>query len=238
MAFFLLCVKLFGFMKTFMALSFLSLILAVSSPDWTAGNASDIQTLARTVVNNFPMRFRSALVQSTGFHSLSERMALGIFVALLLFTAKVLITPVVPTHMSKKSNAPTAPKQQRRETSTYSGRNLQEIYRLGFEDGSAGKPFGASLPTDEAVATPPEFEEDLEWSYNPPPPPPHPRRKNFMGMGNIMSILYLFRTLKDLAITQDGQISFPLLIANLKIIEPWKLGMLGFCLYKVFSSFF
>jgi len=234
-ALFFVSVRLFGFMKVVMATSFLLLVGGVSIPDWYSGGC-DLRTCAK----NFPLRWRDAIVEATGYRNISTNIATGIFIALLLFTGKVLITPTTPNYNAPKMNTPPLPKYEINTETTTSRTTqlLEEMYNFGYNDAKNEKPFGTSLPQNLNTLitdTIPSPNLDID-DYDYPPPPPPPKSRN-MGMGTILSCFTLFRMLKEMATGADGQISFPLLVANIKMADPWKLGIFGMCAYKILSAF-
>jgi len=243
---FFLFVRLFGFSKVIMATSFTLLVAGVSAPDWYVGRCDFKSTMI-----NFPGRWRDAIVEASGFQNISTKMALGIFVVLTLFTGKVLIftpsaSPPPPPKYNPASNTATSTSSKYESSNTQQTTRtiqlLEEMYKSGFEDATNEKPFGASLPDNlqalvtDKIPSPPNLDTEYDdIDYYPPPPPTKP--KSSMGFGTIMSLFTLFRMLKEMATDPHGQISFPLLVANIKMADPWKLGIFGLCIYKILSGF-
>jgi len=57
-----------------------------------------------------------------------------------------------------------------------------------------------------------------------------------LGYTTIAAFYSLFRVIRELGF-HDGKFDFNLLIANLKNLQPWRLGLIGLSLYKVISIF-
>jgi len=221
LALFLMSLKLFGISKTFLVSSLGVLILVVTAPDLYSG--SDFKTIA----TKFPGRWRDSIVQSTGFTGISEKMALGVFIVLILFSVKILVTPFAT--QSIKTPVSSSIKYNTNVSKSFS---FEEMYKLGFDDGLAGEPFGSSLPKSEDN----DNLDDYDWDLEEPTPINTPSSRK-MGFSTILSFFALLRVGKQLAVGPDGQVSLDRLIANLKVMEPWKLGILGVSLYTLFRSF-
>lgn len=236
-----LSIRYFGFSKTFLLLSLLSTPVVIAVPDLQSG--MDLPS----VVKNFPRRLRDTVVQITGFTRVTERMALGGFVLMFVLSAKVLITPYpTPKNVAASVN-PAAETPAAMPTSMTQGQslNMDAVYKMGFEDGQAGKEYGASLsgldlsslqtkPTGPRGIDPKT--DDVDWAYD------HPPRSGGMmskfGIGKMMSMFAIFRTLKDLAVGPDGSFSLENLTMNLRRLDTWKLGMMAFCAYNVMRGLF
>merc|ERR1712157_617284 len=102
---------------------------------------------------------------------------------------------------------------------------LEEMYKFGYDDAKNDNAFGTSLPENlealinNKIPSPPLENgdvDDLDWNNLPPPASPKPRT-NF-GMGTMLSCFTLFR-------------------ANLKMADPWKMGIFALCTYKIASAF-
>lgn len=246
---FFIFVRLFGFSRVIMGTSFTLLVAGVSAPDWYVGRCD-----FKTTIIKFPGRWRDAIVEASGFQNISTKMALGAFIALTLFTGKVLIftpsthRPPPPKHIPISNAATSASSKyetSNTQTNTRTIQLLEEIYKFGFEDATNEKPFGSSLPDNlqalvmDKIPSPPDLDieyDDLDYNDYPPPPPTSKPKSN-MGMGTIMSLFTLFRMLKEMATDPHGQISFPLLVSNIKMADSWKLGIFGLCAYKILSGF-
>lgn len=237
----LVAIRYVGFGKTILFLSLLSMPVVVAAPDLQRG--LDVPAVVRA----FPQRLRETVVQATGFTWVTERMALGAFVLMFVMSAKVLITPY-PTA------APSPPVTGSSTASSAGAPGLSltvdEIYKWGYEDGKAGKEYGASVTGVDlsdvtsvpGVSTGPKGidpnSETIDWAYDAPPTPPKRGGffKNF-GVGKIMSMFALFRTLRELAMGPGGY-SLDNLTMNLRRLEPWRLGMIAFCLFNVMRGLF
>lgn len=239
----LLIIYLFGFSKTILAYSILIMILVVSAPDLFSGNAN-----LRTVARNFPSRWRSSIVEITGFTRISNRAAMVIFVVLIIMCTKVLITPNVAPAVKASSFSSNTPSDIARSsttnTATYQSK-IDEIYKLGFDDAKAEKQYGHSLPSAEEIslntnAVGSSFDDDLNWENDPnwtPPSPPNSGGTSKFGFSTMMAIFTIFRTVKDLGVGPNGSFNMQLLIANAKRLEPLRLGLLGLSVYRLVSVF-
>lgn len=238
-----LFIRMIGVTKFFMLFSLVGMILLVSMPDIAAG--AD----AKTCLRNFPSRWRETLVQSTGFSNISEKVALIGLGIVILFSCKILLTPTTPGGTTSGARKPLTSSVDSSSSwkptpELWKGfETAEDIYQLGFEDATAGKDFGTSLPGDadtvklsfgtSSSTDPSSTTHDWDaYDSTPPPPPP----KSRFGVGTIFSIVSLMRMVKELAFTPDNRPDLQLFIANLKRMEPWRLGLMGFCLYQIISS--
>lgn len=238
----LLAIRTFGFSRTILFFSLISMPIAVAAPD-----LGDVKVAAR----NFPRRLRETVVQITGYSRISERVAMGGFILLFLFSTKILLT----TPMARKSEngkAIPAMSQTIKASSSApveSSVNIDAIYKLGFQDALDGKEYGTSLPdvnseeysdlTSNNLGAPTGLSEsdDIKWQYNPSPPSDGNVFSKF-GIGRIFSIFAIFRTLKELAREPNGTMSVNAMITNFKRMESWKLGVFGFCLFNILRGLF
>uniref|UniRef100_A0A7S4HRJ6 Uncharacterized protein n=1 Tax=Odontella aurita TaxID=265563 RepID=A0A7S4HRJ6_9STRA len=235
----------FGFSKTVMVTSISGLIVSVCLQDILAG--SD----AKTIVQKFPGRWRQAVVQSTGFSRVTEKQALAGFVIVMLLSAKVVMTPA----LKRAPKAPTAasaaippdPAGQQSRNLKAPSFNIEEIYKMGFNDAKDGKDYGTSMPdptefaaaasSADAVSAARGVDYDpREWDLNPPPPPEGKQSK--FGFGTIMAAFTLFRFGKEIAINPDGHFDQQMAMANLNLMPKWKLGIVALSLYRVVSVLF
>lgn len=239
---YLLLGRFLGNTKLFTLVSLLALVLAVSSPDWTEGLRANkpFKLIATGAAKNFPRRWKENLSGMTGYPNISERVALASLVFVLLFSGKVLLTPAPPSvglPPRMPGDASTGgPRRTPRAPPRY---DLEHIYKLGYDDATSGKEFGTSLPEDiveynasneAGLSSARDRYDDFEWV-----PPPPPRSKPSLGMGTIFSMMTLYRFGKDVVTSPDDRIVFDpaFVMARLKSMEPWRLGMLGFSLYRV-----
>ena len=155
----------------------------------------------------------------------------------MFFTLKLLATP------TGSAVPPPAPVASRSAPTTFDlpskSFDMEEIYKLGFVDAKDGKDFGASLPKTTGPSAPRGTSAaDTSFDDLPPyhPSPPAAKESKF-GLTWAMSAFGLFRGVKELGITPDGQFDPQYLVANVKVAPPLKLALLGFCLYRVLSAF-
>ena len=238
--------KLIGGTKVFVLLSLMALVLAVSSPDWMEGYKANkpLNLIVRNSIINFRRRWKENLQLMTGYNNISDNMALASLVFVLLFSGKVLLTRSpsasrLPPKYVPNTNIQTAPPQY----------DLEHIYKLGYDDAKSGSDFGMSLPDDiikyNAAQEVPLDQYDGssssahnydDYEYSPPMPPP-PRKSSF-GMGSMLSLMTLYRFGKDLVTTPDGQVVMDpqYVMAQLRSIETWRLGLLAMSAYRVVSA--
>lgn len=239
-------IRFIGFYKFITASSLVGMVAVVTSPDWTDGKP------AKLVAKNFPKRWRDNVVAGTGYTSISERMALGIFAALVLFTGKVLMTPAGrprPAAMNTAGSGPPMPEAMHGDVpqqQQFPNYDPEYLYKLGFDDASTGKEFGTSLPQDIAAFNdaPPQdwsassanMDSDMSWAYDPPPPA---KTGSGFGMGTMMSLFALFRFGKDVVTGPGGNLVWEpnYIMMKLKSTEPWRLGLIGFSLYRLVNAF-
>ncbi|KAL7501039.1 hypothetical protein ACHAWT_009194 [Skeletonema menzelii] len=232
-----------GFTKIFVFISLIMLVSTIASPDWMDGvkAGKPLRLIAKSAAINAPTRFKQILIQLTGYRNISDRMVLGLMVAMLLWSGKILLTPSArqlrlqpPTpNTSMQPRAPRLPQY-----------DLENIYKMGWDDAKGGKDFGTSLPDDikadpaEAINKPSAYEESFDWAYDPPPPLQKQKSSSF-GMGTILSIFTLYSFGKDLIVTPDGQLMLDpaYIMMRLRTIEPWRLGLMGMSLYRVVNAF-
>lgn len=250
--------RFLGFTKLFTFVSLVTLMLAVSSPDWVEGYKAKkpFKLVAKNSATNFTRRWKENMVFMTGYTNISEKMALASLVFVVVFSGKVLLTPMPPSSLptpQMPNNVPMSGDVEinnphrippPRAPPRY---DLEHIYKLGYDDAHSGKEFGTSLPEDiikynaaqeEPLPTHDQYDDgNFEWAYNPPPPPP-PKSKSSLGMGTMFSMFTLYRFGKDTVTSPDGSIVLDpaYIIAQLRSMEPWRLGLMGMSLYRVVSA--
>ncbi|KAL7517092.1 hypothetical protein ACHAWX_002047 [Stephanocyclus meneghinianus] len=175
-------------------------------------------------------------VQTTG-RNVSNGVALGSLILVMLSTAKILFTPVGRREPIRLNYLMTARQGQKYD--------LEFIYKLGYDDGKSGEAFGSSLPEDVILTGNPSRmqqtqrrmdDSSLDWEdYNPSPPL---KTRSNLGMGTLLSMFALFRFGKELITYPDGRvIRDPNLIwMKLKSLEPWRLGLIFMSLYRVLGA--
>jgi hypothetical protein len=123
-----------GLSKTIMILSLISMGIVVALPDIVARR--DI----KAIVTNFPMRWKEAIEQNTGY-KLSLRTATGILVAILVVSSKVLLTSQSGVHNKQIGGEDVNFDGLGSQSGTSTGTKgsiisftVEEIYKLGYED--------------------------------------------------------------------------------------------------------
>ncbi len=237
--------NLFGFTKLFVFVSLSALLLSVSAPDWVEGYKANkpIKLIARNSAINFRRRWKDNLVNMTGYTNISDNMALASLAIVILLAGKAVLTPSSP---SVPPQMPAVPVGGNRPTLPQY--DLEHIYKLGYDDAKAGNDFRASLPDDivkinAARGILPAHDQydngnDYDWPDNLPSPPPPRSKKSSLGMGTFLSVFALYRFGKDLVTSPDGRLLLDpqIVLAKLKTVEPWRLGMLGMSLYRVVTA--
>ena len=231
-------VRIVGFTKLVLLTSLVLMLGMILMPDIQAG-ITDPSILA----SRFPDRLRDNVAQATGYTSLSKKQAMIGFGIFIFFTVKLLATPTasaVPPPAPATTFDPVVGDAGAKSPPLPSKAfDVEEIYKLGFEDAKDGKDFGASLPKTTGPSAPRGTSAaDTSFDDLPPyhPPPPAARESKF-GLTWAMSAFGLFRGVKELGVTPNGQFDPQFLVANVKIAPPLKLALLGFCLYRVLSAF-
>ena len=230
--------RVVGVWKVFVFVSMVALVLSIAGPDIVDGMRANkpYSLIAKSAARNLGMRCKEQVAQMTGYR-ISERMALGLLLALLLFCGKALLT----TTTSRP------PRSSRTSTPPIPHYDLEYLYKLGFDDATASKEFGASLPDDvrnynaavEADLAQPIDQYEYEQHNYEMPYDPQPKAKgSSFGVGSMLSMFTLFRFGKDLVTSPDGQIVTDpaYIMARLRQMESWRLGLLAMSAYRVVKS--
>lgn len=168
----------------------------------------------------------------TGYTNISDNLALASLVIVISFAGRAVLAPSSP------STPPRMPSHARPTPPQY---DFEHIYKLGYDDAKAGNVFRASLPDDiikyDAAQDTPLDQYDVGNDYDWSPPPPR-SKKSSLGMGTLLSMFALYRFGKDLVTSPDGRLLLDpqIVLAKLKTVEPWRLGMLGMSLYRVVTA--
>eukprot|EP00581_Thalassiosira_minuscula_P015186 CAMPEP_0183715392 /NCGR_PEP_ID=MMETSP0737-20130205/9631_1 /TAXON_ID=385413 /ORGANISM="Thalassiosira miniscula, Strain CCMP1093" /LENGTH=398 /DNA_ID=CAMNT_0025944483 /DNA_START=28 /DNA_END=1224 /DNA_ORIENTATION=- len=236
--------RFMGFTKLFTLVSFAALILSVSSPDWMEGYKANkpMKLIMRGAATNFPRRWKENLINATGYTNISDKMSLASLVLALLIWGKILLTPT-----PSPPRVPDMPMGSGMQGAPHiippPKYDLEHIYKLGFDDAKSGNEFGTSLPEDiikynaQEESLPPRYDnaDNFDWAYNPPPPPP---KKSSLGMGMMLSMFTLYRFGKETFTGPDGRVVLEpaYMMAQLRNMEPWRLGLMGMSLYRVVTG--
>jgi hypothetical protein len=226
--------NVFGYTRLFVFVSLSALLLSVSSPDWVEGYRANkpIKLIARNSAINFRMRWKENLINMTGYTNISDNLALASLVIVISFAGRAVLAPSSP------STPPRMPSHARPTPPQY---DFEHIYKLGYDDAKAGNVFRASLPDDiikyDAAQDTPLDQYDVGNDYDWSPPPPR-SKKSSLGMGTLLSMFALYRFGKDLVTSPDGRLLLDpqIVMAKLKSVEPWRLGMLAMSLYRVVAA--
>ncbi len=194
-----------GITRTVMILSLIGMGTVIALPDIL--DRRDVKSIAM----NFPSRFQDAIEQNTGYKA-SSKISNAILVILLLLSGKVLLTGSGKTHGVRADALNASPW------------SLEEVYKLGYEDGQNGKPFRENLHL-------PEYDYADFDSYVPPP-----KKSSKFGFGTIMALFALGRTIKELGFV-NGRFEPNFFIANARNLPPMKIAFLAIMAYRVLSAF-
>ncbi len=276
-----------GLTKFIFFISVFGILLTVALPDlmtaarnFTASSGGSSSTnmtdQLKIVASNFPRRWREMIYSHSGYN-VSPKVANGLLVALLLLSGKILLfTPLQSSATSSSGKGGTKggltqtelnmmKQQQQRQQNNYIELEqlytIDEIYKLGYEDGSSSKEYGFSLPDnhDELIVTSKvansqnakysgtyndiDADADMNFNYDdyqpttPPLPPSPPKsRGSGVGFGTLMSMFALFRSVKEMGFV-NGRFELQYFKSNLQSMPPLKMAFMGFMLYRVVSAF-
>lgn len=248
-----------GFFRCIMILSILGMLITVSLPDLMAG-VTDFKILAR----NFPARWRNVIHENTGY-SLSPKVANGLLIGTLLLSTKILLTDLrggntgsgdrssklTQTELDMMNNDNSFHQNGRPKHTTGPSWTIEEIYKMGYDDGIKNDDYGSSLPENhetfyfsssstESSTTSAFSTSDFEYDYKPTtpqfPPSPPPKKKSNIGFGTLLSMFGLFRSVKELGFV-NGAFDFNFFKANVQTMPPLKMALMGLLLYRVVSAF-
>ena len=223
-----------GFTRVLMMISMILLVGFIVGPDVFVGGRVNLNW--KTIAANFPGRCRVLLDQTLPMArgKISDNVAAGIIVILLLFSGRAIFMP------RSSGGVPSIPPTAIPAKNTVS---VHAAYKLGFDDASLGKDFGSSLPESApALSASSIYDDNL---------PPLDRDSDFftyapprywyskLGVWQMMSILNVARTVFELGRDPvSGYFSLPLVVANLQQAPPMQLGLLGFSVYNIVKVFF
>ncbi|KAL7484625.1 hypothetical protein ACHAW6_010257 [Cyclotella cf. meneghiniana] len=175
------------------------------------GGGMESGALTQTTINNLNTRWKQMPIQATG-RNISNGVALGSLILIMLWTAKILFTPVGRREPIRLNSLMTTQLGQQYD--------LEFIYKLGYDDGKSREAFRSSLPLGRLQSILP-----LKTRPN-------------LRMGTVLSMFALCRFGKELITYQDGRvIRDPNLIwIKLKSLEPWRLGLIFMSLYHVLGA--
>mmetsp|Transcript_4988 Transcript_4988/g.10093 ORF Transcript_4988/g.10093 Transcript_4988/m.10093 type:complete len:400 (-) Transcript_4988:234-1433(-) len=244
-----------GFTKLFMVASLLGFVLTVSMPDWSEAmkQRKPLKLTIQRAAANFTTRWKENLIYITGRPNISDTVAKASLLFILLWSGKVILTPTPAKYSAPPVNVgQSKPFLQNSFAISSNEIDLEQIYKLGFDDARSGREFGLSLHDGIAAFNAAQEERfrlqennrrehyiddsNLDWAYNPQPPPKTSR----FGMGTILSLFALFNFGKDLVTSPDGQVVMDVnyIVMRLRSTEPWRLGLLLISLYRVISALF
>lgn len=256
----LLVVYFIGFSKAIVLFSLVAMLAIVALPDIMTVLSGSAATGAgpnalKVILRNFPSRWRNMIHDQSGRH-LSPRIANGILIALLLFSAKVLLTPIgsngsrVDTSKLTQTELDMTKQRQQMKKSGVSF-TIEDIYKLGYKDATEKKDFGISLPKNyetftftelssesSATSTTSTTFDDFEYDYQPstPPLPPASTKESKLGVSTLFSMFALFRTVKELGFVNGG-FDMNYFMANAQAMPPLKMAFVAFMVYRLVSAF-
>ena len=225
---------LVGFSRVMMVISFCLLVGILVQPDIQAGATP--QQMAR----NAPRRFKEMIRQNVpmvGDRIANSDILTGLAAGLILFFfvnalvggRKAPAPPATTTGSSYNHVATTTKRVADRAL-------LEEYYKLGFDDGQAGKDFGSSLPAVEPKGVDPDY----SWpgSDYVPPTTSSSLLSKFTNWSSLLSLYVVGSTLVNAGRTADGGFDPSLMLANLRMLDPWKQGMLALSVYRLVAPLF
>ena len=241
---FFMVVYFMGFTRFITLFSMVVLLALIVGPDIAAGNNKPEQIMRnfprnchRTIENSFP------IVRG----KINEKIAVGIVIVMLLLSGKTLFASY-----STPRRAPVPSQGGGGYSTPYSGGGstraaIEEAYKKGFDDASNGDVFGHSLPppataaaaaSADASSSSSFAEDEIPYDYSVVPPPSTKPASKF-GMGQAMSLFYMYRMAMQLGNDPAGVSGFSLerAIANAQIMPVWQMGILGFTFLNLIKPF-
>ena len=240
-----LLVLLLGFSRTLMLLSFGMMVLMVIGPD-LVGPPGDGGRMA-TIVRNAPGRFQTIVRdQFPGGSYIADKpyAVAGLAAMLVVFFVKSMMPPSaaaaagasMPFFNSDNSGGGTVPHR-----ALLTRKTMEEYYKFGFDDATAQKDFGTSLPAEVPASAAGVGDDPMMDDLPDYPMPPLPSNGGMFGkmlsISNAMSIMFLGRTVMELGKDADGSWQFALFRQNVTTLEPMKMGLLGLSVYRLVSAF-
>jgi hypothetical protein len=263
---------LLGFSKVLLLLTALMMLFSVIGVDVAAGR--DWRSVARMA----PSRWRELVrtqIPLVGPRIAASNVFLNLFTAALgaFLVYSLLVTPATTSAAprralsSSSSNwwnpwSPTAAPPMATSAVKFSSREMQQLqqqyYKLGFDDATEEKAFGASLPDyslnattlnqdDEGAASkePNAKEDDYAWrkmaatdrDYASDLPLPASPKKSSLRISTALAAFTIYRLLHPMAVNAEGQLDWDLFRANLYNMEVWKMGLVAFSVYRLVASF-
>lgn len=202
-----LLVYYIGFMKLILLFSLFSLPLLILAEDILAGSIPSVMAGLKML----PTKLCDAIRTSTGYNC-SERIAVTVIAVFYTYSVKLLLA--------------TTPSRTRKISSNYSNDDMERFYKLGYDDGKLGMQYGTSLisPMDDYNNGP-----DVDYTNG-------TKSGMFSNISSIISLMVVSRSLMSLAQGPNG-LSPANIPENVKRMEPWRMGMLAFSVYRVIKSF-
>jgi hypothetical protein len=236
---------LLGFSKALLLATTGIMLVSVIGPDVVA------QRGWRGALSEAPNRWREIVqtqIPVIGPRIASNAMYLRLFTGLLalILVYGIVGGPASGTTTATSRRLPTSGIASKSARSVLTEDIKQRYYKLGFDDATDAKTFGASLlEADEgtagAAAPSPTStlggeNDDYDEYYN--PSPPTVGKKSPLNLSTAFALFTIYRTMQPMAFDPNGNFSFNLLRANIQTMEVWRLGLLGFAVYRVVAAFF
>lgn len=184
-------------------------------------------------------RFKTVLQQS-GLPYANRLAQKNIFIYLLLgIIVLVFVTGMMPPAKvaSSASSSSLWNRFLSRSTTTTSppGFDPHHYYKLGYDDAMANREFGSSIPATRAATTSTSTEPTVPLgAFLDDVVPRPPRRRQWLSMGNALSIFSIYRILGPMG--WDGtRWDWRRLQQGLAQASPWQLGLLGLAVYRIVS---
>lgn len=235
-----------GISRTLMLISFAMMVLMIVGQDLVAG--ADMATVAK----NAPQRFQTMVrEQFPGGSYIADKpyAVAGLAAIMVVFFVKSMMPPAVAQAATAAAGSASnfmvgdgagADGTSMAHRGLMTTRKMQEYYKMGFEDATTDKEFGASLPAEllpAGVSGDPMMDDLPHYPMPPPPNSTTSMLSKAFSLSNAMSIMYLGRTAMDLGKDADGSWQFGLFKQNLVTLEPMRMGFLGLSLFRIASGF-
>jgi len=234
----LVIVYLLGISRTMMLLSMIMVLGMVIGPDIIAG--ADRTTVLRNAPNRFQTLVRE---QFPGGQYIADKpyATTALAAIMLVFFVKSMMPPAAAAAAKSGSMTGFDPSSSSSSSSTMPNRaltkaTLEEYYKLGFDDATASNEYGTSLPEELPPQGVRGIDNDDYADFSMPPQSTGSMFGKVFSFTNAMSIMFIGRTIMEMGRNQDGAWDLQLLVANIRTMEPLKMGLLGLSVFRLVSA--
>jgi hypothetical protein len=241
-----------GFSRVLLLLTIILMILTVIGPDLVGGGPLDFRTIARNAPGRWKEIVRQQIPGGYGDTVANKPLYLNAFTAALVAFAlySLLATSSSSSSSSAAASRASAAGKHSPLPPVATLEMKQHFYKLGFDDASNEKEFGASLATLTAATEDAPYDwasadaaasrsssadyEDYNNNNNMAPP----RKKSFLNLSTMFAIFTIGQTIYPLVLQAGGPNSFnpQVFLAGLQGLDTWKMGVLGFSVYRLVSA--